>query len=1418
MRHFWLAVVIGFGCTPGGGGGGEGGSGGSTVDGGQNCVDTCPADGETECRNPGFRRCGDLDGDGCFEWGEVAACERACVMGQCADCTNECTPGSIQCGANGGVQTCITNGDEDPCFEFADERECAPGESCSAGECRPSAECVDECGVAGDVRCSGNGVQTCQTVPGDRCLHWSPARECAPGETCSLGSCRPANECVDECEAESARCRLNGFETCGNFDEDACVEWSAIVPCDEGEVCSNGQCSKTCADECNPEGARQCSGNGFQACGDFDGDECLEWGQVSPCDADEVCSGGSCRAACVNECAEGSAQCLGNGVQSCGDFDDDDCFEWSEAVLCDMGESCSGGECALQCVNECGVADARQCSGNGFQVCGNGDEDPCLEWGVVNACPAGQSCSGGECGERCVNECAEGSAQCAGDGVQRCGNFDEDECSEWSAAEPCGEGEGCSNGACAAVCGDECLNGASRCAPGGVQSCGNFDEDECTDWGPGAPCPEGQVCSNGECAARCSDECGVGARRCALGGFQTCGNFDEDDCQEWSSTQACDEGQVCSNGQCAQGCSDECPAGAAQCAGNGVQRCGNLDEDPCLEWSETLACPEGESCSSGACAPFCSDECVRGANRCGGGGVQTCDDFDEDACLEWSAGVPCPEGESCSNGRCAQVCEDECEAGAARCAEDGGAETCGNFDADDCREWSVAVACAQGQVCDDGACVVFDPVCDTDGDCPERFICQFDLCVPAVDCMGDEDCGPNETCDALNNVCRALEPSGVGDTCADDAGCNEGLSCFETADGPGYCTRSCNADEPCPTGASCYVLDDDSPDEGVCFRDCADRDQCDPAHACFPAGGALGGACFNAECDNDAACGNDPVLDLSCEAGRCVPSAPCDAATGEGCGPLPDGRGTECVQYEGFSVCLTPCEAFGEACPAGTQCIVDGGDGGFCQPTGGGAEFADCENHAACAAGLFCVPDGLGNQSCRRTCDSEGDDCGEGVTCTSLGGRLGVCAIDCESECAAGAVRCTDGGQQLCEQRDNDLCLEWGADSPCPAGQSCDELSGDCQPSCAGDADCGNALVPGRCVGGRCVIEGDCDPSTGEGCVDPEQCFLASADGEDGVCLQDCDPVEPECAAGGCGLFGGSGFCIELGAVAGGELCESSVECVSGACVSVPEGNARCFGPCDAEAADPEGAGCMGAEACTDLGVDGRLGVCLEPCEDVCAEGEVQCGPNGGVQSCGWGPDGLCRAWSAEEACEAGLNCNPESGACEDFCINDADCDEGDGVPRVCDVEAGECGLQPCAVGDNTCGAPDVERGRCVPSDPFNAPENGAGGFCLSNCDPLGEPDCGANGYCDFFPLSDMSVAFTCLPSGAQAEFERCGGGNGACGAGLTCIAAFDDGMGGTEEGCLRLCDRNDDQCGADSSCSEVGYFPAGVGVCTPDM
>ena len=99
----------------------------------------------------------------------------------------------------------------------------------------------------------------------------------------------------------------------------------------------------------------------------------------------------------VSECTLDERTCDGNGFKICEDSDSDGVTNWSAVTLCDANESCSNGECAIQCADECSAGE-KECLANssGYRVCGQNDSDSCLDWVTVN-CGADEECSEGEC-------------------------------------------------------------------------------------------------------------------------------------------------------------------------------------------------------------------------------------------------------------------------------------------------------------------------------------------------------------------------------------------------------------------------------------------------------------------------------------------------------------------------------------------------------------------------------------------------------------------------------------------------------------------------------------------------------------------------------------------------------------------------------------------------------------------------------------------------------------------------------------------------------------------------------------------------------------------------------------------------------------------------------------------------------------
>jgi hypothetical protein len=182
------------------------------------------------------------------------------------------------------------------------------------------------------------------------------------------------------------------------------------------------------------------------------------------------------------------------------------------------------------------------------------------------------------------------------------------------------------------------------------------------------------------------------------------------------------------------GCVDECAAGSGMCVdGHAERRCGEHDNDACLELGPATACGATELCAADRCGPA---HTLTVAKAGPGSGVV----------MSTPAGIDC--GPTCTtqvvagttltlsasalpgamfagwSGACSGMgactvtldadrtvtatfvgaCSDECASGATSCSSATSELTCGNFDADVCLEWSSPMSCAATELCANNAC------------------------------------------------------------------------------------------------------------------------------------------------------------------------------------------------------------------------------------------------------------------------------------------------------------------------------------------------------------------------------------------------------------------------------------------------------------------------------------------------------------------------------------------------------------------------------------------------------------------------------------------------------------------------------------------------------------------------------------------
>ncbi len=185
---------------------------------------------------------------------------------------------------------------------------------------------------------------------------------------------------------------VQAYDAAGNYAQN-----SITVSVQNGTVCAN---------DCADYGIAQCYGtsNYYQICGNYDNDSCLEWSPPVACASDTVCSGGVCVvAACASYAYSDWSACTTSGIQTrtIKQQYPSECTNTSGAVLqqtCPYSSAADGGSLS-DCANDCATSDAKQCYGtsNYYQICGNYDNDSCLEWSPPVACASDTVCSGGVC-------------------------------------------------------------------------------------------------------------------------------------------------------------------------------------------------------------------------------------------------------------------------------------------------------------------------------------------------------------------------------------------------------------------------------------------------------------------------------------------------------------------------------------------------------------------------------------------------------------------------------------------------------------------------------------------------------------------------------------------------------------------------------------------------------------------------------------------------------------------------------------------------------------------------------------------------------------------------------------------------------------------------------------------------------------
>ncbi len=391
-------------------------------------------------------------------------------------CGEECTLNEWACETDSQYRICGLNSEN--CLVWGPVRECGTGNVCNAdssacvskGSTEEPVElvsCENACGIM-ETKCEDGFLVRCEE-DANGCQVWGKPESCDANEVCQGDACVPQS-CSNQCDKiGTTKCENHLLYTCTqDEEEDGCLKWDDGVTCEVGKRCdeSENACVEGCVDECNPEGRVACYGGGTRTCGQFDEDSCLEWGNFEECNVTLGCDEetGQCAVAtCSDECGDGESTCNDDatGTLICVKNASTGCYVWKQGETCTGKTSCvkdvDTAKCETPVVNICDAGDKHCTSDNkGIENCTL--IDGAYGW-KTTACSGNQVCDDSTvtCKATCTNACTLNALQCTTTGVpQKCTKNTSTGCTVWTNQTECGVGKSCKDGACVDSCSKDC--------------------------------------------------------------------------------------------------------------------------------------------------------------------------------------------------------------------------------------------------------------------------------------------------------------------------------------------------------------------------------------------------------------------------------------------------------------------------------------------------------------------------------------------------------------------------------------------------------------------------------------------------------------------------------------------------------------------------------------------------------------------------------------------------------------------------------------------------------------------------------------------------------------------------------------------------------------------------------------------------
>jgi uncharacterized protein (TIGR03382 family) len=257
----------------------------------------------------------------------------------------------------------------------------------------------------------------------------------------------------------------------------------------------------------------------------------------------------------------------------------------------------------------------------------------------------------------CGDNCTPGETVCAGAFATRTCSIDATGCPSLESPVNCEPGTLCTAGVCESTCGPPCPEGDTRCASDSVvETCALVQG--CLVYVP-ENCPFSTGCDDGTCVSLCPDDmCTSGDRICGDDESVLECQTNAIGCRAFTTIGSCPDGTTCTDGACLGTCIDACTIGEQRCDGlTGAQSCiENLGG--CGEWGDVVACEPGRICQDGTCGAACTNTCTPGESRCANAhAAQSCVALSTD-CTAWSAPFYCFGDDGCVDGACVDVTSD----------------------------------------------------------------------------------------------------------------------------------------------------------------------------------------------------------------------------------------------------------------------------------------------------------------------------------------------------------------------------------------------------------------------------------------------------------------------------------------------------------------------------------------------------------------------------------------------------------------------------------------------------------------------------------------------------------------------------------------------------------------------------------------